>query len=646
MLGRYRVGVAKTKDDGTQLPRRRAVLMAGVATAALAACTDNSEDAPAKAAGLVASGLTTGRFAGGPVTGAGADKEYTALVKGLGASSHTVRVKKVAPGPSKTTRILTLSTQWVLSGGRRWSYDHAVTLRSAKEKWSLPWSPALVHPALRTGERLSAANVAQDRADITDANGAPIVTPRPVYRVGIDKTKAPGATSVTSAGQLATIVGVDAAMFARSVAASGPSGFVEAIVLRTEAVPAAQAAKIRAIPGAVLLPDRRALAPSAGFARAVLGTVSPATAEIVAKSKGTVTGSDVVGVGGLQQQYDAQLRGVAALKISAVLPGAAGPQSTRTLASLGGTAAKPLRTSLRQDLQTSAEALLKAQKGPSALVAIRPSTGEILVAASGAGSNGYNTAFLGRYAPGSTFKVVSSLALLRSGLKVTDPVQCTPTISVQGRTVTNFPDYPADKLGTIPFKTAIANSCNTVLIRGADRASQVSLAVAAESLGLTQNQADGPFFGSVSPDDAGAEHQVAMIGQGKVLASPLGMATVAASVAKSARVTPYLLPDHKPPAVKAPATALTPAEAASLRELMRAVVTEGGATAIKSLPGAPVLAKTGTAEYGTGPSPKTHSWMIAIQGDIAVSVFVETGGYGGVTCLPIVKSFLTAVAQA
>lgn len=621
--------------------------MAGVASSvlALAACTDNSEEEAAKAAGLVASGLTTGRFKGGPVTGDSADTEYAAIVKGLGASSHTVRVRKVVDGASKT-KVATLSTRWMLDGGRTWTYDHAVTLTSANDTWTTRWSPSLVHPSLRTGERLEAAKVAQDRGDITDAAGKPIVTSRPVYRVGIDKAKAPGATSVLSAGRLATLVGVDAAVFARSVAASSPTSFVEAIVLRTEAVPEAQASKIRSIPGAVLLPDRRSLAPSADFARALLGTVGPATSEIVAKSKGSIAGSDFVGIGGLQQQFDESLRGTAVLRIRAVLPAANAPQTSRTLTSLGGSDPKPLRTSLRQDLQTAAEALLKPQQSPSALVAIRPSTGEVLAAASGAGSKGYNTAFLGQYAPGSTFKVVSSLALLRSGLKVTDPVQCTPTISVQGRTVPNFPDYPADKLGTIPFRTALANSCNTVMIRGADRADQASLAVAAGSLGLTQTRSDETFFGNVSPDDSGAEHQVAMIGQGKILASPLGMATVAASVAKGARVVPFLLPDHRPVEPKAPATPLTPAEAMSLRELMRAVVTQGGAADLTSLPGAPVLAKTGTAEYGTGPSPKTHSWMIAIQGDLAISVFVETGGYGGVTCLPIVQSFLTTVAKA
>ncbi|MBO1756694.1 penicillin-binding transpeptidase domain-containing protein [Allobranchiibius sp. CTAmp26] len=632
---------------------RRAVLAAGVVApvAALASCTgsggggDGSKDAAAK----LAAALQSGHFAGSPVTGQDVDTSYAAVVRGLAATAHTVRVVKVTPGASKSSKTVMLATQWTLAGGRRWTYDQQVTMTSTAKKWTTPWSSTLVHPQLRTGEHLTAASVAQDRGEITDDNGDAIVTYRPVYRVGIDKTKAAAATATASATKLAAVVGVDAASYAKSVAASGPSAFVEAIVLRTQAVTAAEAARIRAIPGAVLITDRRPLAPSATFARAVLGTVGPATAEIVKNSKGTkdpVTATDLVGIGGLQQQYDAQLRGSAALRISAVLPGASGPQSVRTLASLGAVAPKPLRTTLRQDLQTTAESLLKAQKSPSALVAIRPSTGEVLVAASGAGSQGYDTAFLGRYAPGSTFKVVSSLALLRSGLKITDTVDCTPTISVQGRIVKNFPDYPKDKLGMIPFKTAVANSCNTVMIRGADRASQSSLAVAADSLGLTQNPSDGPFFGSVPPGDAGADHQVSMIGQGRVLASPLGMATVAASVAHGARVTPYVLPDHKPTVSKQPTTPLTAAETTSLRALMRAVVTEGGATGLQSVPGGPVMAKTGTAEYGTGNPPQTHSWMIAFQGDLAIAVFVETGGYGGVTCLPIVKSFLTAAGKA
>ncbi|MDQ2850483.1 MAG: penicillin-binding transpeptidase domain-containing protein [Actinomycetota bacterium] len=644
--------------DTPSTATRRVVLSAGLAlpAAVLAACSGSgsTDDGSAEAATALATALQSGRFAGSPVSAQGVDASFAAVTRGLGATAHTVRVTTVVADPAKTTtngKLVSLMTTWAVHG-RQWSYAHKVAISplekdAAGRKWSTPWAPSLVHPDLHTGEHLTAVAVAVDRGDITDGAGAPIVKYRPVYRVGIDKTKVGAAGQQGAATKLATLVGIDAPAYAKQYAAGGPAAFVEAIVLRTETVPDAKAAQIRAIPGAVLLNDRRPLASSSSFARAILGTVGPATADSVkatATSRNPVSGADMVGSGGLQGRYDAQLRGAPTLRINAVLPGADGPQSTRVLTSLGGTAPVPLRTTLRQDLQGVAEQLLKAQRSASALVAIRPSSGEILVAASGAGSNGYNTAFLGRYAPGSTFKVVSSLALLRAGLKITDTVDCTPTISVQGRIVKNFPDYPKDKLGRIPFKTAIANSCNTVMIRGADRATQASLAVAAESLGLTQPSGDGSFFGSVPPGDTGGNHQVSMIGQGRVLASPLGMATVAASVAHGSRVSPYLVPTDKPAAPKAPATPLTSAEAASLQALMRGVVTEGGAAGLKSMPGAPVLAKTGTAEYGTDTPPQTHSWMIAVQGDLALAVFVETGGYGGVTCLPIVQSFLTAAA--
>ncbi len=636
-------------DEATARPAtRRAVVTVGVfgSVTALAGCTggggggggDGSKDAAAK----LAAALQSGRFAGSPVTTAGADTEYATVVQGLSASRRTVTVAGIADGTTKSTKTVMLQTSWTLPGGRPWSYRHPATMTRTDGKWTTPWTSSLVHPSLAAGSRLVALPVPAKRADILGGDGKALVTYRAVYRVGIDKTKVKGAAASSSATKLAGAVEIDAPAYAKSVAASGASAFVEAIVLRTEAVPDAKAASIRAIPGAVLLPDDRPLAPSATFARSILGTVTPATAESVAKSKGTVTASDLVGSGGLQQQYDGQLRGSAALRVSAV-PATGDP---RQLVAIGGTAPKPLRTTIRQDLQTTAEKLLAGQSSPSAIVAIRPSTGEVVAAASGSGSKGYDTALLGRYAPGSTFKVVSSLALLRSGLTIDSTVQCTPTISVQGRVVKNFPDYPKDKLGAIPFRTAIANSCNTVMIRGADQASQQSLATAADSLGLTQNPTDGPYFGSVPAGDSGAEHQVSMIGQGRVLASPLGMATVAASVVRGARVTPYLLPDHKPTVSKPPATPLTSAEATALRTLMRGVVTEGGATGLQSVPGPPVIAKTGTAEYGGGTSPKTHSWMIAGHGDLAVAVFVETGGYGGVTCLPIMKSFLTSAQSA
>ncbi|HKS02040.1 MAG TPA: penicillin-binding transpeptidase domain-containing protein, partial [Arthrobacter sp.] len=87
---------------------------------------------------------------------------------------------------------------------------------------------------------------------------------------------------------------------------------------------------------------------------------------------------------------------------------------------------------------------------------------------------------------------------------------------------------------------------------------------------------------------------------------------------------------------------VTKAEAASLADMMRAVVTSGHAGFLADVPGEPVGAKTGTAEFGNDNPPKTHAWIIAVHGDLAVAVFVEDGGLGATTSGPLLKKFLTA----
>jgi cell division protein FtsI/penicillin-binding protein 2 len=73
---------------------------------------------------------------------------------------------------------------------------------------------------------------------------------------------------------------------------------------------------------------------------------------------------------------------------------------------------------------------------------------------------------------------------------------------------------------------------------------------------------------------------------------------------------------------------------------MRAVVVEGSGRVLGDLAGPAVLAKTGTAEYGTSEPLKTHAWMIAAQGDLAVAVFVNNGKSGSATAGPLLRAFL------
>ena len=207
-------------------------------------------------------------------------------------------------------------------------------------------------------------------------------------------------------------------------------------------------------------------------------------------------------------------------------------------------------------------------------MAIRPSTGAVLAAANGPGNKDQNLATAGQAAPGSTFKVVSALALLRAGLKPSSEVKCPETITVDGRRFKNYSDYPSSQLGTITLKTALAQSCNTAFIGSRTKLDDGDLAQAAASLGVGADYDTGfpSFFGQVPDDASGTGGAAAMIGQGTVLASPMAMAAVAASVSGGRTIIPVLVDGE---AAKTTAAPLTAAEAASLTSMMRAVVTEG-----------------------------------------------------------------------
>jgi cell division protein FtsI/penicillin-binding protein 2 len=74
--------------------------------------------------------------------------------------------------------------------------------------------------------------------------------------------------------------------------------------------------------------------------------------------------------------------------------------------------------------------------------------------------------------------------------------------------------------------------------------------------------------------------------------------------------------------------------------MLRGVVTGGSGSQLADVPGEPVLAKTGTAEFAGDDGIQTHAWMVAAQGDLAVAVFVGIGESGSQTAGPILEAFL------
>ena len=605
--------------------------------------------AAALAAGLSAKDLSQLPFLGASSTAV--NDQFQPLIAGMGPVKPSVTVASVSRDGSSATASLLFT--WTFPGvPERWTYPTEVKLAKESEQWKTSWQPSIVHPQLDGTNRLSQRRLHPERGKLLGEDGDPIVESRPVFRIGIDKSKVSGEKAKTSAVRLARVVKINPKAYAEEVAAAGSSAFVPAIVLRMDAPDVPLGSEIRAIPGALSIKTGQMLAPTRDFARPIIGTVGEATKEDIDESGGTVVAGDQVGLSGLQKRYDAQMRGTPGVQVrlAAAKPtgSSASPSPTPSptaepepvvLFEVKPAAGQPLTTTLNIGLQQLAERTLADTKPASALVAIRPSTGAIVAAANGKGNRGQSLATLGRAAPGSTFKIVSALALLRADLTPRSMVRCSPTVTVDGRKFSNYSDYPSSQQGRITLQTALAQSCNTAFIGQRSKLDQASLADAASSLGFGIDYDVGfpSFFGSVPNDPTATGRAAAVIGQGKVEASPMAMAAVAASVAAGETVIPHLVDGQQATSKGKP---LTDQEARQLREMMRAVVTEGSGRVLGNLPGPAVLAKTGTAEYGTSEPLKTHAWMIAVQGDLAVAVFVNDGKSGSATAGPLLRTFL------
>ncbi|RKE20813.1 penicillin-binding transpeptidase domain-containing protein [Streptomyces sp. TLI_171] len=294
-----------------------------------------------------------------------------------------------------------------------------------------------------------------------------------------------------------------------------------------------------------------------------------------------------------------------------------------------------LKLTLDAPLQAAAESAVAAQGKPASLVAIEPSTGNILAFAFSP-SNGQNRAFSGATAPGSTMKILTATALMEAGVTPTTSMPCPESSMVTGKAIKN------DEPGAFPNYTltdAFVHSCNTSFLeKGKDVLKPGSLPALAKDVfglglvwktGLSNFDTDIPTEGNM----AGAASE--FIGQGKVRTNPLAMASVAATVQSGVFRQPILVPGMDQ--VKAART-LAPQVLTDLRSLMVKTVQSGTAAAVRpALPGGSG-AKTGTAEVDSSPDP--NSWFTAYSGNLAVAAEVQGGGHGADAAGPAVSKVL------
>ncbi len=361
-----------------------------------------------------------------------------------------------------------------------------------------------------------------------------------------------------------------------------------------------------------------------GSVQQLVGFLDKATKKDVAKLGPSYKVGQAVGRGGLQETFQQRLAGTPTTDIQ--LAG-------KTLHTIEGHDGKDVRTTLDPRAQAAAVAAVKDMKKPTSMVAIKPETGEILAVVNNQG--GFNRALDGRYPPGSTFKAVTALGLLGAGLSPTDKVTCPQYATVGGLKIQNS---EKEEFGSLTFSDSFAYSCNTTFAPLAEqKLGAAKLLAAAEQVGFNQPlnigvPATKPSFPKATSD---SELAAEAFGQGRITASPLTMASVAAAIASGTWRPPTLVPDLKQ---KAEPREL-PAEAVGeLHSMMSAVVTKGTAKSA-GLPSG-TRGKTGTAEFGTGDKLDTHAWFMGFKGDVAFAVVVEAGGTGGKVAAPVAAAFL------
>jgi cell division protein FtsI/penicillin-binding protein 2 len=601
---------------------------------------DGEDEANAEgAADDLAASLEAGEFGDVELAGATSkevEQDYAATIEGMGELEPTVTVEGAEVADDGNTATVTLAWSWPVAEEQEWAYESEAELTGSGSDWAVTWSRSVVEPSLTDTSVLDATTVGAARGEITGAGGQKIVTTRRVVDVGVDKSRVSAARAQDLAQRVADVTGIDAASYVKQVKAAGDEAFVKAITYRVDDIPRAVHDLADGSDGVALIEGELPLAPTRDFAAPIIGSVGDVTAEMIKEHPDLYEIGDQAGLSGLQARYDEQLRGTPGIVVQAVEEDGTETELFRSDAVPG----KPLALTMDVRLQREAERLLAGVGPASAIVAIRPRDGAILAAANGPGNGGQNLATYGQYAPGSTFKSVSSLALLRAGVTPDTTVSCPPTTVVDGKQFKNYSDYPSSGLGQIPFRTALANSCNTAFIGERDRLKGLDLFDAAASLGMAVDHDLGfpAYFGSVEPAESETEAAANMIGQGRILASPMTMAAVIASVQEGQVVVPRLLEDVK---VQAPEhEPMSRGEAAALRGMLRGVVTSGSGSGLADVPGPEVIAKTGTAEFQGDRGIETHAWMIAAQGDLAVAVFVEVGQSGSSTAGPILEQFL------
>lgn len=521
-----------------------------------------------------------------------AEPFLAAAWSGLTAQGLTARAGRVRI--DRDIADVDVTYTWTLPGDREWSYPATLTMGRSDSGWAVRWSSTDVHPELGADQRLSLATFAPPRAAVNESDGSEVMGDGTVVVISFDgKAAAAAGSAMDSVTRLVSVLGPQFPGLSANELAEQSTASDTPIPIGTMAQ--AEFDKLRdqlAVPG-VITQDQAVLEPrDRNFASAVMAQVKLSVAD--------------------------EMGGASGWRISVLNPNGL---AADVLEDHPADPAPAIALTLSRSVQDAAQRAVNAIGKQTMMVVMQASTGKLLaIAQNPAADSGGLLATMGTYPPGSTFKMVTSAAGMAAG--ITNPeaiVPCPGEIQIGSRLI---PNYDRFALGPVPLIRAFANSCNTSFADLAGRLGPSDLAHAAAAMGLgLQYQIAGieSKAGSVPIEPDLVLRAEDGFGQGTVLATPLGMATVAATAAAGKPPVPILI-NGRETTVVGPRTVLTPEIFEQLRPMMRAVVTEGTATSIAGA--GPVFGKTGEAEVSGG----SHAWFAGFRGDLAFATLIVLGG--------------------
>ncbi|HUB04592.1 MAG TPA: penicillin-binding transpeptidase domain-containing protein [Solirubrobacteraceae bacterium] len=379
-------------------------------------------------------------------------------------------------------------------------------------------------------------------------------------------------------------------------------------------------------------PDRTS--PISDVASEIVGTLGPIPAADAPMymAQGYPANAQI-GLNGLERVFQTRLAGT---------PGGVLLAGKRVLAHTAPVAGHNVTTTIVPSLESAAIAALGSSY--AGIVAMDPRTGGLLALA--------GIAYSAAQPPGSTMKMVTATAALAAGIaKLTTVFPYSSEAILDGYTLHNA---GGENCGG-SLLNAFAVSCNSVFAPLGAKLGGKRLLAMADKFGFNQTPTiPGALESSIPPNSLGSDLEVgsSAIGQGQVLATPLEMTDVGATIAMGGRRPLPTLQAHLPPKF----VRVTSGHVAGNVQRMMVAVVEYGTGTAAAIPGVTVAGKTGTAELANtttsdgqsvaNANQLTDAWFVGYapvgHPRIVVGALFPNQGAGGATAAPAVRQVLVA----